>query len=891
MTKPLLHNLFNWIPNEDKVLSKFPGLSLEEYWSNNGKFICGYDDKGTIVLIYRCFYTKKRTKIEYHGFKWYGYIKRSDIKKIPPNKMAELKENLNIKIQIAKGGYFKVFVENKSVNLHYELKKEFPELDDKCKLVEEFNDLDIEFLESDLSNCKLFCIENDIQIDDNFKSIKFDIETDDRKGGIVVGRDRILSFAAVNQNGKSHYHVLDDDTDESEAKLLKQIEKTIKSYDIIVGWNSTTFDLPYIKERYKYHFDYNMSMKGVAHIDFMKRFQRVYDYDKKIRSWSLNFISKYFLKDQKIDIGGAGGGRIYNLWKNDRKKLKEYNLKDCQLLYQLEKKLSVLFFIIKACQWTGTFPNKFYISELLDNYILRYANKRNIHFKATSFNKVKQEFESDKDAFVKEKKKVVGGFVMEPIKGLHENVCVFDFKSLYPSIIMSFNISPETLKKRKPKIEPENYIRTVNGFWTSKNKMGILPSIEFKFSEEREEYKKIEVKCVEGTIEYKNANSTQLMVKELANSMYGITAQQGSRYYDKDLAESITKGGHYLFKLTEKSMLQKFGYKTIYGDTDSNFVIVDDSKNLVNVSKNLNELYGVHLKDNFNTDKSYITLEYEKKFKTLLLLQKKNYVGWLTDKDGRQVDEMFCRGLEYVKRETVEYGRRLQIDLATRLLKQNLTLSDSVKFIQKEMNKFTKGVDVKPEDLTLTTRISQAIDKYKNKGVHVHVAEQMIEDEKEFYVGMFIPYIIVGREKKLKGIHADDYDGVYDKEYYWDSRIYALLYRLLTCVYPDYDWDQFLIKIVNRRIKHFDKLKIAFSKCKTVKQKQKVIDRINKNKFITIKQKDILLGNQGFSSNKRRRFKLKVSKSENVILEKIKVKKIRKFKIKQEKIIKCKCSY
>lgn len=833
----LLHELINHIPAE--AYDKLPaGVDLKTYWETNDAFLNAYDESSTIVLTYRCKYTGLKLKVKVSNFQWYAYCRRSEwINKIPLEKKEDFKKSVNFRSEIF-NDYMRLYVKNSSINEMYNDGKE----DEKTKLKSFLELYGVEPLEFDLSNAKRFCIDNEIKIADNFKYLFFDIETDDRQDGIVVGRDRILSFAAIDQDNKTKFFILESDTDEHEAEMLESIFDFIYKHDLIVGWNSKNFDVPYLIERYKLHFGKYPSFRDTAHIDFMKRFQKLFHYDLKIRSWSLNFIAGYFLSDEKIKLTAG----TYELFETDKKTLKAYNIKDCQLLFDLENKLKVLDLVIKECQWCGCFPSKFFISELLDNYILRYSNKQGVHFKSAKFVSKKDMEELEET----EAENIIGGFVKEPTPGLYDNIHIFDFKSLYPSLIMTWNIGLDTVVREEPKNNLDKYIKSVNGFWFKKTKRGMLPGIIEHLLDQRKVYKKIQFASKYGTKEYDSAFATQLIVKEMANSVFGTMAQRGNRYYDKHIAESITLGGHYFLGLTEKLIKEQFGYDSIYGDTDSLFVKKDDSRPIQEVLDYVHGQYDTYLKNEFNIDKSYVELEFEKKFSKFIIIGKKNYVGRLVEIDGKPVDDIYGRGLDYVKKNTIEYGRALQLQLIRSLLYDDMTLEQAVAFIEAEFKKFDTG-SFEVSQITIYNKINRLPENYTTKNVVADVAKLMIEQNKEFYVGMLIPYIITNSSPTLTAIHADDYAGQYDKVYYWDKKIYAILKRIVECVYPDYDWCQYEFSTLERRNKKILQYQKWLADPK--KKKDAIIEKINADKILSAANKTALI---------KPKFKLKIKKSE-----------------------------
>ena len=128
--------------------------------------------------------------------------------------------------------------------------------------------------------------------------------------------------------------------------------------------------------------------------------------------------------------------KVHELHKKRPELLKEYNINDAVLLRELDTKLSIIPLMIQECDWTGSFLNKFYIGELLDNYILREARREHKILGSRPSEKRKKELEN---------MKIIGGYVMPPVKGMYKDVHVCDFKSLYPSIIVGWNIGMDSL--------------------------------------------------------------------------------------------------------------------------------------------------------------------------------------------------------------------------------------------------------------------------------------------------------------------------------------------------------------------------------------------------------------------------------------------------------------
>lgn len=535
------------------------------------KIITGWDDGNNIVVIHKVNDVRKRMIIK--NFQWYFVIQYVEYERLGHAFFEYFFKNGIITKLVKNHGNLKIYA-NRIFKGNITL----------FTLIDHLKQKNVQVYESDLSLLKRFLIDNDISVEENLSVLYFDIETDDRNNGIEIGRDTILSWAAYDSKGNVWFESGD------EKEILTKFIKLINSFDVISGWNSDQFDLPYIKERLNRH-EIVYDWRKVIHVDLMSRCVKLYSYDMDkigLKGFSLNEISRVFLKQEKVKFDGG----IYELYKNDFEKFKEYNIQDVSLLYQLDQKLDIIRLMIKECAWTGTLLNRFYIGELLDNYIIKEAKKKNIYMHSRPS---KYEIEE------LDKIKIIGGYVKEPTTGLYSNVRVLDYKSLYPSIIVGWNIGEDSLNRslsehgdisfnnfvgpdrkiedinitewhnflavEKKKLDPnDEHYQTANNNFFRKDISSFISKLVKHLLDLRKEYKK-KLSTVEvGSAEYGTAKAMQAVVKEMANSMYGITADKKSRYFDKHIAEGITLTGQFLNKVSS-NILEKNGYPVIYGDS------------------------------------------------------------------------------------------------------------------------------------------------------------------------------------------------------------------------------------------------------------------------------------------------------------------------------------
>ena len=293
------------------------------------------------------------------------------------------------------------------------------------------------------------------------------------------------------------------------------------------------------------------------------------------------------------------------------------------------------------------------------------------------------------------------------------------------------------------------------------------------------------------TIEYKNADRNESIVKEAANSLYGVAGNVRSRYYSIDLAESITLSGQYLIKFA-KTFFENMGYTVVAGDTDSIMVVLPEGADHLYIMDKFHEGLDKHLMSEFGVTKVYTRFKYEKKFSKFIVVKKKNYVGHLVDEGGKARDKIYAKGLEMIKKDTITYTRNILIEMVDLLLKTDNDVNFYDKFVEKYWNEIhEKKFTV--DEICITKKISKNFADYKTLPMHAKLAQKMWDSEnKDFFVGMSMQYIIVnGLDKENKAVHISKFDGSLDRELYWEKYVYPPMKRILAAVFPDHNWDKY----------------------------------------------------------------------------------------------------
>ena len=548
----------------------------------------------------------------------------------------------------------------------------------------------------------------------------------------------------------------------------------------------------------------------------LQRAHKLYSYDAThigLKNFKLDTFAKFFLGQQKTELEGK---KIHELYKENLPLLLEYNLNDAILLKDLDEKLKIISVMVTECQLTYSHLNKFYVGELLDNYILRQAKKKGVFLHSKP---CKSELEDLFDV------DVAGGFVKTPIKGYYEKVHICDFKSLYPSIIIGWNIGVDVLDIEKTKegsqafktflsggviedknyfewnaflaeqkklLDPNNeYIQTANNAFFKKAQDSFIAQIVQEFLDLRSEYKK-KLKVLQlDTPEYNTTYANERVFKELANSMFGITCEKASRYFNKFTAEAITMTGQFLNKKSAW-IAEQSGLKVIYGDTDSIFIVGKDdfSKDIDTINNVLNS----SLNEDFGLKHNIVYLEYEKRFKKFIMLEKKKYSGLLEMKDDKIVDVIFSRGTTDVQKSNTIFGRETYLKAIELIFTDGVVANDLIEYVKTiQQQLYANKVD--PEKLVKHVRISKNPEDYAVDSLNKRLVTRLLTSKQILPVvqsvkkiGTRLDYLVINQNGRNEGILLDELTGTVSFDYYWQKEIFPPIYRVLKVVFYNVDW-------------------------------------------------------------------------------------------------------
>ncbi len=464
---------------------------------------------------------------------------------------------------------------------------------------------DIPLYEPNISLTRRWMLETQTKIgDEPYKYLFFDIETDDTKNDIVIGRDEILSCCMIDGDGL-RFEVI---SRYGEKHLLEHLISIFKQYDVLIAWNSSRnegFDIPYLRARCE-HYGIEVDWKEWQILDAMFLYAG---------GWAkLDTVGEKQLGMKKLPRE-----KIIDMYNNDKIGLLKYNMRDVEIMYELEKKMGILGLKEALSQTTNLFLEELrYNSFIVDNLILWKVKELDMDYK----------FPYEK---YEKTEKFKGAFVKLPPAGLHENVIVIDFSSLYNRLIQAFHICPLTLGGGDVTI-PESNITFAHG--------GLVPQILEEFEKMRNKYKAEMLTHRKGSELYNKYFRLQYAVKTILLSFYGVMGSPSSRYFRLEIAETITWLARYFIIESMKYVEENTPYEVLYCDTDSIFIKLntDDIHKQIEMGEkvvnDLNKFYDVICKRH-NAKLGKIDMKFEKIYSKIIFsgtaekAVKKRYCGYI----------------------------------------------------------------------------------------------------------------------------------------------------------------------------------------------------------------------------------------------------------------------
>ncbi|KAH9310163.1 hypothetical protein KI387_038074 [Taxus chinensis] len=661
-----------------------------------------------------------------------------------------------------------------------------------------------------------------------FRILSFDIECAGRKGHFpepsqdpviqvanlvtLQGEDRPFVRNVMTLRSCSPIVGVDVMSFDTEREVLLAWRDFIREVDpdIIIGYNICKFDLPYLIERaeilkiaefpilgrirnsrvrvkdttfssrqYGIRESKEVAIEGRVQFDLLQAMQR----DYKLSSYSLNSVSAHFLGEQKEDVHHSIISDLFNGNPETRRRLAVYCLKDAYLPQRLLDKLMYIYNYVEMARVTGV-PISFLLSRgqsiKVLSQILRKSKQKNLLVPNIKGQASSQEtFE--------------GATVLEAKSGFFEKpIATLDFASLYPSIMMAYNLCYCTLVKPedfgKFDLQPEFVIKTPSGetFVKPNLQKGILPEILEELLAARKRAK-ADLKEAKDPLEKAVLDGRQLALKITANSVYGFTGATVGQLPCLEISSSVTSYGRQMIEHTKRLVEERYtiigGYQhtaeVVYGDTDS--VMVQFGVPTVAEAMEFGREAADYISGTFTKP---IKLEFEKVYYPYLLISKKRYAGLLWTKQ-ETYDKMDTKGIETVRRDNCLLVKNVVTECLHKLLIDR-DVPGAVQYVKNTiadllMNRMDLSL------LVITKGLTKTGDDYAVKTAHVELAERMRKRDAATAptVGDRVPYVIIKAAKGAKAYERSE-DPIYvlennipiDPQYYLENQLSKPLLRI-----------------------------------------------------------------------------------------------------------------
>ena len=525
--------------------------------------------------------------------------------------------------------------------------------------------------------------------------------------------------------------------EDNEKGMIEDVFNLIKDYPLLITYNGDGFDLPYLYNRADrlgidkntnplYMMRDSATLKKGVHLDLYRtlsnRAFQIYAFGQKYTDFSLNSVSKGLLNEQKLDYG-------VEIDKMTLYQIGKYCQNDAYLTYKLTSfNDDLLMNLLVVISRIGRMPiddiSRMGVSQWIRS-LLYYEHRKNNMLIPRREEIDKRSTEVKNDAVIKDKK-YRGGLVVEPKEGIHFDVTVMDFASLYPSIIKVKNLSYETVRCSHTECK-KNMIPQTN-HWVCTKKNGLTSVLIGSLRDLRVNYYKTMSKNQSLTNEERQLYTVvAAALKVILNASYGVMGAQIFPLYFLPAAEATTATGrHIILDTIEKC--RELNVDVLYGDTDSIFVKNPTEQQMQTIINQAKNNHGVEL-------------EVEKEYRYVVLSdRKKNYLG--VTKNGK-VD---VKGLTGKKSHTPAFIKSLFYDILDVLaeVKTNDEFKNAKSKISSKIAECSRKIQAKEiplSDLAFNVMLSKSLNEYtKTIPQHIRAAKQL-ESVREIKKGDRISYV------------------------------------------------------------------------------------------------------------------------------------------------------
>jgi len=572
----------------------------------------------------------------------------------------------------------------------------------------------------------------------------------------------------------------------SEKQIIERFVEIIRerNVDVLTGYNTDEYDFDVLRDRSN---EYNITLslgrdgermkfnrrgrfkgarlKGRMHLDLYPFIEHVLAPGIDSETLDLDSVAEEMLGRNKDEMSWE---EMKKSWENKEglEEFARYALKDAELALELAQEIVPQ--VTELSRITGLIPFdtcRLTYGQLTENFLIREAHLRDILV----------ENRPSQDSRRKRQRQGAysGGFVYTPEEGLYEDIVTLDFRSLYPTVMVAHNFSPDTLDVEGCDEEFE-----IDKFDYSfcQDEKGFFPELIENLVEDRYEIKSQMKKKEKGSSEYKALDNEQQAKKILANSFYGYLGYNGARWYSREAAEATTYMGREYIEDTIE-MAEQEGYEIVYGDTDSVFLKKDGIKQ---------EIHDFLEKVNSELPK-FMELEFEGFFKR----------GFFTSKDSGEgakkkyalIDEegsMKITGFEQVRRDWSPIAKKTQKEVLRKVLENKV---DEAFEVAKDNIEALKNGEIPIEDLKIYTTLTKPPEEYDSTSPHVEAAKKAKNRGKDIPEESTVTYVITKRGSSISDkAEILEYAESYDADYYIQNQVIPAAVRVLKVF--DYTADQ-----------------------------------------------------------------------------------------------------
>jgi DNA polymerase I len=597
----------------------------------------------------------------------------------------------------------------------------------------------------------------------NLRVLGFSTICYSREGAPKPDRNPVVIISTATNSGDERQFIAGEDKDD--RRVLEAFIDYVRSFDpdIIVGYGLNRQDWAYLNERCKrlgLHLSIDraktephtsvyghVSITGRANVDLYDFADEFPDVKVKTLENLADYLGVMKIEDRVLidDVDFA------DFWddKAKRETLKRFSLENTHCIMGIAN--AILDFAMQLSSLVGLpldHVGTAAVGFRVEWFLIKHAQK----IGELVPKRVEQPY-----------RPYVGAIVLSPKPGLHENIAVLDFASMYPNLMITYNLSPDTYVAPKEPVPPYGVYEA--------------PEVKHKFRKEppgfykevlshligvRNEVRSKMKKCAPDSVEYRVLDARQKAIKVITNASYGYAGWIGARWYIKPVAEAATAWGRHTI-LSAIKMAEEEGLTVVYGDTDSIFIKYEPEK-VERLAAKIYERLGLEIKP----DKVYTRIFFTE--------AKKRYAGLLPD--GR----LDIVGLEVIRGDWAVVAKKVQEKVLEIILKEQ-TPQKAMRFAQQFIYELRQR-RVPYRDLIIWKTLTKPVEEYAVKTPHVEAAKMLMEKGWKLAMGDKVGYVVVagtGRlYERVKPYMFATYDEV-DIEYYVTNQVVPAAARVLEC--------------------------------------------------------------------------------------------------------------